>query len=384
MMRLPNLPKGPLSLLALFALSTFDAGCVAKGRYELAVVQLEATRAALSQRDADARKRFDDAQDRVDDLEAKLAETQAAARSQESHLHEVESELDRASVALAEQIVKGAVECPPLPEPIECPEVDPDASEEPEDPEDPEDPEESETPEPEPDSEEVTQRRALVKASLQDVANALRTKHRLELGRSEADSRHARVVEAFQPLIRDELVVVERIEGPAERPADVTSVVRILVAKLYNENQTTLSPLGLSIVERLTPILAELPDYELHVVGHTDDIAKSSTRLPSNWERGFAYASGLVRPLRAAGVDLPMTAASRAGTDPITEPVDAESRRLNRRVELQLTARIIELPAEGEEEDAPLPDLVPPVDPDEVPPDDIPQERPPDEPEDVE
>ena len=358
----------PTPLLLLLGLSSFSGGCVAKGRYELAVVQLEATRAALSQRDADARGKLNASDERIEELESQLAETQAAARSQESHLAEVEDELDRASVQLAEQIVRASVECPPLPEPVECPQVDPDAPETPEP--------EPESPEPEPETPEVEARREQVRASLQDVAEALRTTHRLELGLREANSRHARVVEAFQPLVRDELAVIERIEGPASQPADVTSVVRILVAKLYNENQTTLSPLGLSVIERLTPILADLPDYELVVVGHTDDIAKSSTRLPSNWERGFAYASGIVRPLQNAGVTLPMTAASRAGTEPVVEPVDAESRRLNRRVELWLTARIIELPDE-EEPAAPLPELVPPQ---EVPPDDVPDEQPPEEP----
>ncbi|MEZ4322364.1 MAG: hypothetical protein R3F61_33130 [Myxococcota bacterium] len=317
----------PVTLFALVL-----GGCVAKGRYELSQVQLEATRAALDAREVDARESLDEARVREESLRAEIAELQAQTESQRGHLEELEAELGRASVALAEHVVLDRTQCPPLPEAVPC--VDPDV------------PPDPTAPAPEPESPEVVQRREHVKASLEDVSEALLLRSRMQWEMRERDARHTRVVEAFQPLIQDGLAAVDR------RGDD--TIVRILVAKLYTENKTTLSPLGLSIVGRLKPILESLPDHDLVVVGHTDDVANYSATLPSNWELGFAYAVGVLRTLQDDGVSMKMSAGSRAGMSPVVDPVDAEARRLNRRVELILKPRVFDPPpAEDEAPETP-------------------------------
>ncbi|MCB9676455.1 MAG: OmpA family protein [Alphaproteobacteria bacterium] len=309
------LRPGTLPTLVCLAL----VACVPKGRYELSEIQLEATRTAMAARDVDAREALEASRKREEALKTQLAELTAVVETQKGHLAELEKELDRTSIEVAEHVLRDQTECPPLPEAVECPPTD------------------APPPEPpEPEAPEVQQRRAHVEASVEDMADALSIRAHARLEAAKRAEQHTRVVEAFQGLVREGLAVVEEREG--------ASVVRLLVAKLYNENRTTLSPLGVSAVERIAAALRELPDHELVVVGHTDDQANYSATLASNWELGFAYAVGVLRPLQDEGVAMTMSAASRGGTQPRVDPVDDEARRLNRRVELVLTPRDIQIP----------------------------------------
>jgi len=325
------------------------AGCVAKGRYELTTVQLEATRAALDAREADSREKLDAAREAEAVLLTKNTELQAVLETQTGHLAEIEAELDRSAITIAEHVVRDRVECPPLPEPPPPPEDEP----------------ESPLPEPappdEPEPPEIQERRAHVEASLEDIADALDLRAHARLDTAERDARHSHVVEAFQDLIRDGLAVVTREEDH--------SVVRFLVVKLYNENRTTLSPLGLETISRIATALKKLPDHTLRIEGHTDDRITNSTAYPSNWELGFAYAVGVLRTLRDEGVTLEMAAASHAGEHPLVDPVDAEARRVNRRIELRLTPREIELDLEPPSPEDTVPDEPTDPSPDFRPPD---------------
>ncbi|MCA9573306.1 MAG: hypothetical protein KC656_35965, partial [Myxococcales bacterium] len=240
----------------------------------------------------------------------------------QSHQSELEAAIAQLSGELAEHALLDQAECPELP-----------AGTEP-------------TP-------ACAARAAHIDATLAEVTDALAARSRQKLRASERAHEHQRVLEAFESLVDDELAFVDvHPEG---------SVVRILVAKLYNENTTTLSPLGISIVERVASALDGLRDHHLDVIGHTDDVSVSSVTLPSNWELGFAYAVGVVRMLEDLGVTLDTHASSRAGNDPLLPPVDAEARRMNRRVELVLTPLEIELPV-TETPHGPHP-LTPPDDP---------------------
>ncbi len=283
--------------------------CVSKGTYEVAQVQLRATREALNARDAAARRAEEEAREREDALKTRLAELESRVALQRTHQTELEQEIHALSHRLAEHALHDRVACPPCTS---------DA-----------------TSEEEPTTEQLA-RRAHVDATLEEVAEALAHRARERLEASEREVRHQHVQTSFADLVDRDLVSIER------HPRG--TMVRILVAKLYNENSTTLSPLGTTLVRELARSCEDLRDHRLEIVGHTDDLPFSSITLPSSWELGFAYAAGLVRTLEEFGCPLHMTAGSAAATEPLVEPVDAEARRLNRRVELLFVPRLVELP----------------------------------------
>jgi flagellar motor protein MotB len=314
--------------------------CVPKGRYEVAQIQLGATRAALNAREAASREALEAAREREEALAVRVAETASQIAVQQEHVAELEAEVDRLARSNAEHVLRAAEVC-----------LLPAGS--PEEPVEPVD--EALAP--------IYVKRAHIEASLDDVAEALAARAREELAVIERQHKHDAVVTAFAPLVEaDRATVLQTDEG---------SVVRILVAKLYNENRTSLSPLGLEVLRTTTKALAELRDHDVTVVGHTDDVPYNSAQLPSNWELGFAYAAGVLRTLKDMGVTLPLVAGSRAGEEPAVPGTTPEARRLNRRVELVLVPREVELPEpeadpEGEgsdtepvEEDAPVEESVP-------------------------
>lgn len=303
------------------------ASCVTKGRFEVSQIQLDATRAALSTRDAEARRAAEAARGREDALEGRIGELETSLQVQQVHQDELTAEVERLTSALAEHTLRGQTECPPLPEPPPPPEGEP-------------------PPDPVEEAPDVTERRLHVAASLETVRDALDARARARLIAAERNTLHTQVEDAFQSLTDDELAFID--------PREEGTVVRFLVAKLYNENQTTLSPLGIELVDRMAVALRQLPAHRLVVVGHTDDRAVHSLVHPSNWELAFAYAAGVVRSLKDAAIPMEMSAESRAGEDPLVPPIDAEARRLNRRVELLLIPKTIELPEP--EPSAPAPD----------------------------
>lgn len=306
-------------------------GCVPKGRYEVSQIQLKATRAALQAREADAREKIDTAEGEIDELRTRVAELESLASIQLGHLEEMEAELDTLAAELAEHALYDQETCPPLPT---C------------------DEEGCAVPPEEPPTEEQITRREHVDASVRHVADALARRARERLEASERRHQHEEALAAFQELVDDELVFVDR------HPRG--TLVRVLVAKLYNENTTTLSPLGIKTLGRMHDALGELRDHRVEVVGHTDDIPSSSVSLPSNWELGFAYAAGVVRTLEDLRTPVGLSATSRAGREPLVRPVDAASRRLNRRVELILIPRVVEVPEPEPQEPHPPHPVAPP------------------------
>lgn len=286
-------------------------GCVPKGRYEVAQIQLGATRTALSAREAASRAALEEAQVREALLQTRLAEVEALVAVQHEHAVELEEEVDRLAAVNAEHALADEAACV----------VAPDAELAPDDP--------------------VGIRRAHIEASLDDVVSALAARARVRMAEVQRQHTHEAVVAAFADLVAEErLQVAQTADG---------TVVRILVAKLFNENRTSISPLGLAILRKVSGALQTVQNHDVTIVGHTDDVPYNSAQLPSNWELGFAYAAGVLRTLEDTGTTLPLVAESRAGVDPLVPPVDAESRRLNRRVELYLVPRPLALPVADDE-----------------------------------
>lgn len=298
----------PVLILALLV------GCVPKGKFELVQIQLEATQTSMNIREAASRKELATVQAANAKLLEEIDQRNTQSLALQKRIALLERQVDEEAARQANLLFEGLEVCPPLPEPPPCPDCAGEPVERPPAPEEPP---------------EVTERRKLVDASLQEVTEALQVAVRQNARAAERANQHALVLAAFAPLVA---------EGYAEvLQTDEGSMVRLLAAKLFNENRTTLSPLGDELVQRLATGLNTLPALKLSIVGHTDDTPVSSVEYPSNWELGFAYAVGMLRGLEYEGLTLQTSVVSRAASNPVLDEPTPAARRLNRRVELVLT-----------------------------------------------
>ena len=257
------------------------AACVSKGRHELVEVQLDATRTALSARQAAC-------QEATTALEAELA-LRTAERDDARH---ASTERDEAIAALRAALeALHATEAARL-----AASADPTAAP--------------------PSAAELT-------ATLLAASDA-------RIRAQEVAASHARVVTAFRPLVdAGRVSVVEAQEG---------SIVRIGVDVLFQEGKVQLSPLGESVLADVARALGTVGERALRIDGHTDDATRHSVGQPSNWELGFDRAMLVLRALEELGIPMRPTAASLADTAPIADPATPDGDVRNARIELVLPA----------------------------------------------
>lgn len=289
-------------LLLLFSLHA----CVPKGAHEVAIVQLEATRSALSARTAqcieegsqaearyftlleeiNARQlQLDELVARGEALDQELAVLQASQLALIDELAEREAEV----AALNAEILKMRKGKPPAASPAVVPNA--------------------------------------AMLARDDIKNALAA-HLAE------EVEHRRLVEGRETTIVAFAPLVSAGRAEVVARGDHT-VVRIPTGMLFQEGFTTLSPRGSQIVDDVVAALRAVPGRYLTVEAHTDDRPVHTAELPSNWERGFAYAIAVLRALESAEAPARLSAASFAATRPLVDNSGAE-REKNERIELFL------------------------------------------------
>ena len=88
-------------------------------------------------------------------------------------------------------------------------------------------------------------------------------------------------------------------------------------------------------------LILERTEGDISVEGHTDNLAISTYRYPSNWELSAARAAALVRYFETQGVaSTRLSATGMAASIPVANNNTVEGRELNRRVILKI--RLIE------------------------------------------
>ncbi len=241
----------------LFLLLT---GCVSKGRYEIALVQRDATRIALSARSAEAIHASLDAESDKAALEAEIASRQAQLDALALEIATTRAARD---ALLGEKALWGTAPAAPPPELAQ----------------------------------------ALASAA-DDAAVALRK-----------SSREQEVAAAFA-------AVIER--GATLSLQDDAVVVSIPSGLLFQEGWVTLSPRGLELVAEVVASLGGLSGRTLQIVGHAAPTPVHSRELPSAWERALLPAVALAREIASANPAMPLTASSRAAGEPPPAGQDAD------------------------------------------------------------
>ncbi len=110
---------------------------------------------------------------------------------------------------------------------------------------------------------------------------------------------------------------------------------------LFDSGQSQVKPAGLKVLKQVSDILKNVPDKQIRIEGHTDDVpigARLKGRFPTNWELSTARATSVVRYLiEEGGVDrASLSAVGYADTRPLAGNDTEEGRTANRRIEIAL------------------------------------------------
>jgi chemotaxis protein MotB len=129
--------------------------------------------------------------------------------------------------------------------------------------------------------------------------------------------------------------------GLTKTDAGVTITVENRV--LFASGQWELQPNGHRIIANVSRVLKNLKDQDIHVEGHSDNVAISGTlknRFLSNWDLSAARAAAVVRTLQQYGVPTTNIVLTAYGeTRPVASNDTPEGRAQNRRVEINLVPK---------------------------------------------
>lgn len=131
---------------------------------------------------------------------------------------------------------------------------------------------------------------------------------------------------------------------------DGRMVINLADDILFDSGRTNIKTEGQQALQELATVLQDLSDRSFLVAGHTDNIPIRSGRFNSNWELSTARAVEVVQFLQKEGVQPQNLAAAGYGEfDPIADNEDAQTRALNRRIEIILMPNISEMPSVPED-----------------------------------
>lgn len=115
---------------------------------------------------------------------------------------------------------------------------------------------------------------------------------------------------------------------------------------LFQSGRWQVDPRGQEAIRQLSQVLAENPDINIMVEGHTDNVPMSgSGAVKDNWDLSVMRATAVTKILTQNEAIDPsrIIAAGRSKYVPIASNETAEGRQMNRRTEIILTPKIDEL-----------------------------------------
>jgi chemotaxis protein MotB len=126
-------------------------------------------------------------------------------------------------------------------------------------------------------------------------------------------------------------------------------IVKMSDKILFDPGKDRIKKEGQAALVEVAKILAEIPERNFQVAGHTDNMPIRSRRFKSNWELSTARAVGVVKFMAKNGLDpRRLSAAGYGPYDPVGDNSTDDGRMLNRRIEITLMPSIEELPKIGE------------------------------------
>jgi chemotaxis protein MotB len=128
--------------------------------------------------------------------------------------------------------------------------------------------------------------------------------------------------------------------------------VSMVESILFDSGSAEIKPAGTRVLDRVAAILKRVPDKDIRVEGHTDNVPigpRIRERFPTNWELSTARATNVVRYLQDKGGIEPsrLVAAGYSMYRAVATNETPEGKAKNRRIEIVLTPPDAERPAGG-------------------------------------
>ncbi|KMQ50615.1 Flagellar motor rotation protein MotB [Chitinispirillum alkaliphilum] len=104
----------------------------------------------------------------------------------------------------------------------------------------------------------------------------------------------------------------------------------------FESGRADIKPELIKTLHDIAATIGRVPETQIRVEGHTDDIPISTPRFPSNWELSAARALNVVKFLAQQGGINPanLSAVGYGEYRPLVPNTSAENRRINRRIEI--------------------------------------------------
>jgi flagellar motor protein MotB len=262
--------------------------CISRSTHELVEVQLDATRSALSARNAQCYLDVSARDSTIAGLESHIRALEDDRKVLGDRNAQLEAELDARRKELAAFVTQTS-------KPVEVKKGKPPPPMEP-----------------------------LVVSTADEVKASIELKSAYDFETRRRADAHGTWVRRFQSLVDAGYAEVLAIDG--------RTVVRIPSKVIFNEGQLTVSPRGEVVLADLVAAVRGAPAESIDVIAHTDESAYHTAEFNSSWELGFAEAMTVVRTLDDANVGMKLSAGSAAGTQPIDTTPEGKDR--NPRIEL--------------------------------------------------
>jgi chemotaxis protein MotB len=175
---------------------------------------------------------------------------------------------------------------------------------------------------------------------------------------AELEARNARLMEMEEMLYQKDKVMEELRDKVAEAllgfegqgltvtRRDGKVYVSLEEQLLFKTGSTVVDPNGVRALQQLAVVLANNPEINIMIEGHTDDVPfRKGSSIKDNWDLSVMRATSIVRILLDASSIAPtrITVAGRGEFLPVDPAGTPEARRKNRRTEIILSPDLSEL-----------------------------------------
>ena len=203
--------------------------------------------------------------------------------------------------------------------------------------------------------EDLVRKEQLLKELEANVAGQRQDVNRLQ---AELEARNARLMEMEEMLyakdkVLDELrqKVADALMGFEGQGLTVTRkdgkvYVSMDEKLLFKSGSTVVDPNGVTALKQLAVVLANNPEIDIMIEGHTDDVPfRKGSSVKDNWDLSVLRATSIVRILLdGSGIQATrLTVAGRGEFLPVDPAKTPEARRKNRRTEIILSPDLSEV-----------------------------------------
>lgn len=151
------------------------------------------------------------------------------------------------------------------------------------------------------------------------------------LSDEEVEDSLRKLQQSLDAEVKSGQIAIEQLPGRLQ--------VRATNEVLFDSGSAELKPEGRSVIAKVAKSIKGVPDREVRVEGHTDDVPVRSSKFSSNWDLSAARAATVAKVLAEGGVSPKLLAVVGYGEFRPLAPNDgAENRARNRRIEISLVA----------------------------------------------